>query len=372
MIMNRTFLAISISFCLLATTVPAQQKGQLILKSKKFDEEIIKARDLITQLMTEKKIPGLSITVAQNEEFLWAEGFGFADLEKNTPVSLDTKFRIGSISKSLTALAIGDLIQNDVINLEDNINRYIKYFPEKSYPITIRHLANHTGGIRNYNYRKGEYLSVKHYETVKESTEIFIKDSLEFEPGSKYAYTTYGYTLLSAVIEGATQKGFLSYMDEQILKPMKMFNTVPDDYYEIIENRSEFYDESKGEIVNGYYVDNSNKWAGGGYLSTTTDLALMAQNLIKGEFLNKKTVETLWTPGKLVDGSSIEYGIGWKLGEEPSGRRYVFHGGSSIGGRSFLIIYPNDSLSIAICSNLSTHFDQKLTTQIADLFLNNN
>ena len=331
--------------------------------------EVAQAEKLIAELMNQKNIPGLSITLATKDEILWSEGFGIADLEKNVPVTINTKFRIGSISKTLTGIAIGKLIQDKRLNLEDPVQIFVPYFPEKKWPITIGNLVYHTAGIRDYNYRNGEFLNRNNYTSIEQSVNVFKNDSLLFEPGSKYSYTTYGYVLLSAVIEGATGVNYLQFMQDSILTPLNMLNTVPDVNKQIIANRSAFYDESNGEIVNGYYVDNSNKWAGGGYLSTSLDLALLGQNLLNNKFLSEPTRQMLWTPNELLNGEKTNYGIGWRIDVDDKGRKYVHHGGSSIGGRAFLLVYPDQELVIAITCNLSTNFDQYLLFKIAELFL---
>ncbi|MBK8984435.1 MAG: beta-lactamase family protein [Ignavibacteria bacterium] len=277
-------------------------QSKSIYSNIEYTFKIEKAQKLIAGLMTEKNIPGLSIAIGTKNEIVWAQGFGFADLENKTPVKINSKFRIGSISKTLTALALGKLIENGQISLSDIVQNYVHYFPEKKYPVTIEQLASHSAGIRDYNYSTGEYLSSKNYETVQESISIFKDDTLLFEPGTKYSYSTYGYVLLSAVIESAANTNFLEFMRDSIFTPLNLNNTLPDFNYEIIENRVRFYDEVKGKIANGYYVNNSNKWAGGGYLSTPYDLVLMSQSFLKNQFLSEQTIQRLWTPYQLSNG----------------------------------------------------------------------
>ncbi|MEB2774488.1 serine hydrolase domain-containing protein [Algoriphagus sp. D3-2-R+10] len=334
-----------------------------------YSDDVQKAQGIIVDLMNEKNIPGLSVAIATKDQLIWAQGFGFADLENRTPIKINSKFRIGSVSKTLTALAITKLIENGQLSLSDDVRKYVSYFPEKKYPITIGQLVSHTAGVRDYNYRNGEYFSDKNYKSVQESINIFKEDSLLFKPGSKYSYSTYGYVLLSAVIEGVTKVDFIDFMRESILLPMDLKNTMPDYNNDIISNRVRFYDEVDGKIVNGYYVNNSNKWAGGGYLSTPFDLVTMCQSLLSHQFLKESTTQLLWTPATLADGQKTNYGLGWRQDLDSLGRTYVHHGGSSIGGRSFLLLYPNEELSIAVTSNLSTNFDQKFVLKIAELFI---
>ncbi|MCO6476054.1 MAG: beta-lactamase family protein [Phaeodactylibacter sp.] len=344
-------------------------QSAVFYSNNEYSKKIEEAQKFVSDLIIEKNIPGLSITIATKDEVIWAESFGFADLENNVPAKLNTKFRIGSISKTLTGIAIGKLMEENRLNLNDPVQKYVPYFPEKKWEITIGGLVSHTAGIRDYNYRNGEFLNRSDFKSIEESVNVFKNDSLLFEPGTKYSYSTYGYVLLSAVIEGASGMDYLVFMQDSVLSPMNLKNTVPDVNARIISNKSRFYDESDGEIVNGYYVNNSNKWAGGGYLSTSYDLALFSQNLLNNQFISESTKELLWTPASLNNGEKTNYGIGWRIDIDDKGRKYVHHGGSSIGGRSFLLVYPNEELVIAITCNLSTNFDQYSLFKIVELFI---
>ncbi|MEO8148563.1 MAG: serine hydrolase domain-containing protein [Bacteroidia bacterium] len=336
---------------------------------KRFLQEIKKGQELVIALMKEKNIPGLSICVATKNEIIWTQGFGYADLENKIQVTLNSKFRVGSISKTLTALALGKLLEEKQVELTDTAQKYASYFPGKNYPVTIYEIASHTAGIRDYNYKNHEYVSDKHYNNVEESVDIFKDDSLLFRPGTKFSYSTYGYVLLGACIEGAVKQSFPGFMNDSVFVPMQLENTVPDYNDSIIPHRVRFYDESNGKIINGYHVDNSNKWAGGGFLSTSYDLALMSQNLLSHKFLKEATIEKLWSADTLLNGEKVNYGIGWRLDVDSLQRKYVYHGGSSIGGRSFLLIYPEQQLVVAITCNLSTNFDQRFVLKLTDLFI---
>ncbi len=372
------YLSLIFGFILTAATAHAQvnfqnfneiDQSSLLYINQDYNQKVQQAEKLLEDLITEKQIPGLSITIATKDEIIWSQAFGYADLENKSPTRLNTKFRIGSISKALTSLAIGKLIENGQLDLNEDVRMYVPYFPEKRYTIKVKDLANHTSGIRNYNYRNGEYTSRVNYETIEESVGIFKDDSLLFEPGSRYSYATYNYSLLSAVIEGASGLSYIDYMNDEVIHPLNLNNTSPDYNSEIILNRASFYDVSDGEIVNGYYVNNSNKWAGGGYLSTSFDLALMSQQLLHFEYIKEETLNTLWEPASLSNGEKTNYAVGWRQDRDSKDRIFMHHGGSSIGGRSFLLVYPEEGLSIAITCNLSTNFREDFVIEIAQIFI---
>src|SRR5262249_9188836 len=148
--------------------------------------------------------PGMSVAVAVNGKLVWAEGFGVADLEQCVPVTPQTKFRIGSTSKPLTSAAAALLFDEKRLDLDAPIQRYVPSFPDKGYPITTRQLLGHLAGIRHYTAADGDNENVEPYHSVAESLKRFSADPLIAPPGTKWHYSTYGYVLVSAVIEGAS------------------------------------------------------------------------------------------------------------------------------------------------------------------------
>jgi serine beta-lactamase-like protein LACTB, mitochondrial len=338
----------------------------------KFEKTISKAEILMDSIKASQKIPGFSIAVGVGDKIIWAEGFGSASVELQVPVKINTKFRVGSISKTFTGLAIGKLKDENKIDLDLPIQTYVPSFPRKRYGINIRQLAGHIAGIRHYNYLKNEYTSNVHYKNVAESLNIFKFDTLLFRPGTKYFYSTYGYVLLSAAIEGASKQNFLQYMDSNIFKPLEMNNTVADFKDSLIMNRTHFYLLSNGVLYNAPIVDNSNKWGGGGFLSAPIDIVKMGLALVNDKFLERETSELLFTSQKLVNGGETNYGIGWRIGKDAKGRKIVNHSGTSIGGKAYVLIYPQEKIIVAIAANVTANFDEKMLLKIAAYFLPEN
>jgi serine beta-lactamase-like protein LACTB len=236
------------------------------------------------------------------------------------------------------------------------VQRYVPSFPVKRYPITVRQVAGHLAGIRHY--LPGEFENQKHYKTVLEGLAIFQNDSLLFEPGTRYAYSSYGWNLLSAVVEGASGEPFLDFMARHVFGPAGMAHTVADQPDSIIPDRTRFYTraDSVGPVVNAPYVDNSYKWAGGGFLSTTEDLTLFAEQLLDGRLLKPATVSLLWTTQHTSDGKATEYGIGWGVTRDAQGRRLISHDGGSVGGTAALLVYPDEHLIVALLVNSDRTF----------------
>ncbi len=318
----------------------------------RYTDAIAHAR-LLAQAMTEEsRTPGLSVAVGVDGEIVWSEGFGYASVEQRTPVWPETKFRIGSISKPLTAAALALLYEQGRLDLDAPVQRYVPTFPEKRWPITTRQVAGHLAGIRHYRNR--EFLSSRRYATVAEGLEIFQDDTLLFEPGTRYSYSSYGWNLLSAVVEGAAGENFLSYMRRHVFQPLGMTHTVADHTDSIIPHRTEFYDrDNSRRVLNAPFVDNSYKWAGGGFLSTPEDLVRFGMAHLEDGLLKRETVELFWTSQRNNAGDEIGYGIGWRVRIDREGRRTVSHGGGSIGGTAFLLIFPEERVVVATVGNMS-------------------
>jgi len=325
------------------------------------------ARRLLLARMEEQAVPGLSIAVGVGEEVVWAEGFGWADLENRTPVWPSTKFRIASISKSLTAGAVGRLVEAGNLDLDAPVQEYVPSFPCKEWPVTTRLLGGHLGGIRHY--REGEFGSMTHYEDVVDALEIFRNDPLINEPGTAYAYSTYGWNLIAAVVQGASGEPFLSYMRRVVLEPIGMDATVAEHVDSLIYHRSRAYVRTpEGRVINAPYVDNSNKWSGGGFLSTASDLVRYGLAYLEGEFLRPETIEMLWTSQHTRDGERTGYGIGWRENFE-DGRRIISHTGGAMGGTTVLVIYPAEEIVVAILTNLQGASQTGNAREVAEIFM---
>jgi CubicO group peptidase (beta-lactamase class C family) len=209
--------------------------------------------------------PGMSVAVAVDGKLVWAEGFGVADLEQCVPVTPKTKFRIGSTSKPLTSAAVALLYDQKHLDLDAPILRYVLNFPDKGHVITTRQLLGHLGGIRGYSAEEGSKLDRDVYRSVSESLKRFKDDPLAAPPDAKWIYSTYGYVLASAAIEGATGQDFLSFMHDKVFVPLGMEDTFADESDKIILNRARWYTVvADGSYRNTPYEDLSYKWAGGG------------------------------------------------------------------------------------------------------------
>jgi CubicO group peptidase (beta-lactamase class C family) len=352
---------------LIASTVGCSNTLPEPSASSSHQAAIDTARVWVQQAVEEEQYPGLSIAVAIDGETVWSEGFGHADLATGVEVTPDSKFRIGSVSKPFTAAAIAQLMVNGQLDVDAPIQEYVPDFPEKQWTITTRQVGGHIAGIRHY--LGNENFSDVRYETVAEGLDIFKDSPLLFEPGTDYSYSSYGWNLVSAVVEGASGQPFLAYMDEHVFGPLDMAHTEPDWASDDIDGRVSFYVRGEdGSPVDAPYVDNSYKWAGGGFLSTPEDMIRFAEAHRGTDFLPQEGLDFLMTSQTLNDGSETGYGFGWSTGEDDAGRRLLGHTGGSVGGTTLLTMNPESGVIVAMAINLS-RADLSVGRRVMQLFL---
>lgn len=314
--------------------------------------------------------PGMTVAVAVDGALVWSEGFGYADLEQCVPATPLTKFRIGSVSKPLTAAGAALLAQQKRLDLDAPVQRYVPAFPNKGYGISTRQLLGHLGGIPRDVPAENDRSNEHPYTSVTESLKWFKDEPLIAPPGTKFYYTTYGYVLASAVIEGASRQDFLSFMREKIFQPLGMLDTVADENQKIIPHRARWYVQaSDGSYQNGPYLDLSYKWAGGGFLSTAEDLVRFGSAMLKPGFLKQPTLDMIFSPQATKSGTKTHYGLGWEIHEADGDfpRRFE-HSGGVAGSSSVLVIYPDHGVVIAWLLNSNDFRDWPVQKVAAAFF----
>lgn len=315
--------------------------------------------------------PGMTIAVAVNSRLVWAEGFGFADLEQCVLAQPATKYRIGSVSKPLTAAGAALLAEETRLYLDAPIQRYVPNFPDKGHAISTRQLLAHLAGIPRDVAAENNKSNEHPYHSVTESLKWFEDEPLVAPPGTKFYYSTYGYVLASAVIEGASGQDFLSFMHDKVFQPLGMNDTAADENEKVILNRSRWYLlASDGTYRNAPYLDLSYKWAGGGFLSTAEDLVRFGSAMLKPGLLKKQTLETIFSSQRLDSGAKTNYGFGWEIHEAGDGgpeRRYE-HSGGVAGSSAVLTIYPDQNVVIAWLMNSNDFRDWPVRNVAAVFF----
>lgn len=318
--------------------------------------------------MSREHIPAISVAVSSGDGPIWTGAWGFTDLENFVPATADSVFRIGSISKPVTAIATLQLVEDGRLDLQADIRQYLPAFPVKQWPVTMRQLLCHQAGIRNYV--GDEFNSTRHYAGVGDALQIFVRDPLVSEPGTKYAYTTYGFNLAGAVVEAVAGVPFANLVRQRILEPAGTVAMQTDDLFRVIPYRARGYRKiAGGAVENCDLADTSNKVPGGGWVATASDIVRIARALLAGKLLKSQAVEIMWTPQKLKNGESTGYGLGWGIYRK-DGLLVAEHSGSQQGIRSHLLIVPERRLAIAVLTNLQDSGATEIARLMLDDLLN--
>ncbi len=334
------------------------------------------AREIVRASLAGQNLPGVSFAVGVDGQHVWAEGFGFADLENRVPVSPRTRFRIGTASIALTSAAVGLLLEQDQLKLDDTIQTYVPEYPDKQWPVTLGLLMSHRAGVRNDSGDEGPLFG-RHCERPVDALEEFKDDALRFEPGTQFRYSSYGWILMSAAVEDAANEPFLTYMRRKVFEPLGMEDTKAESATESIPNRATFYfprfsaDPKYGPDVMRD-LDYSCYAGASVFLSTPTDLVRFAQAVTSGKLLQPATVKLLQTGQRLATGEETGYGLGWDLETATvSGKPtlVVGHDGDSLGGRvASLMTFPELGIVVSVISNTSYADTFAIGVKVAEAF----
>lgn len=314
------------------------------------------------------RIPAMSVAVGFRSTVAYSRAFGTADLEHQSPASPRTAFRTASIAKPLTATAVMQLAEQGRLDLDAPVQKYCPAFPEKQWPVTARQLLGHQAGVRHYQ-RSGESAGKQHYFAIGDALALFKDDPLLHEPGTKYLYSTYGYTVLGCAIEGASGRSYEAYMRDRVFGPAGMTRTRVDRIYEIVPERARGYQllteegfkqlppplqaiAKPDEIYNADLHDTSMKVPGGGLLSTAEDLVRFTTALRAGTLVHPASLDQMWTEGRTRDGTPTGYGLGWGVTPRQEGIRRLSHSGNQVGAAGVFHVLPEVELSYAIMTNL--------------------
>jgi CubicO group peptidase (beta-lactamase class C family) len=357
------------NLCLAQSKEPKQTENSPKIATAKIE----KIEAAIAAWMAQNKAPALSVAIVTDNQMSFSKGFGLADAENSVPARSDTAYRLASIGKSIAAIAVMQLVERGKIDLNAPINKYCAAYPEKQalkdapdkqFSITVRQLLIHQSGVRHN--KPEEVLSTKHYNNITEAVGSFAGDPLVIEPGTKYSYSTPGYTLLGCAIESASGMSYIDYLRENIFKPAGMTRTFVDDVYAVIPNRARGYRKTeKGEIQNAPLHDTSIKVPGGGLVTTVEDLAQFAIAVNTNQLVKPETLAQMWTKPKASDGKEQGYAMGFLINDR-DGLLRVFNDGSQAGTRSYLFLMPKQKFAVALMTNLERAFCEELVPKIIE------
>jgi D-alanyl-D-alanine carboxypeptidase len=303
--------------------------------------------------MKKRLIPGLALVVIQNGEVIKTNGYGFANLEHEVPVTLDTVFELASVTKQFTATAVMLLVEEGKIKLDDPIVEYLPNSPEQWKGITVRHLLTHTAGLASLEngFKALNEGGARLNYTTSELFNAAKNDPVSFAPGERWQYSDLGYFLLGMIIEKASGQSYRNFLAGRFFEPLGMVSTSVLDQWVVLKNRAAGYTLRKGQIVNIRRVIQVELPSHYGIFSTVRDLVKWDNALALGKVVKQSSLEQMWTPVKLNSGGSFPYGFGWEM-DERRGHRMITHTG--ITGTEYTR-FPDDKLTVIVLTNLGRH-----------------
>jgi serine beta-lactamase-like protein LACTB len=318
------------------------------LAAPEYRQAINADRALPRRLTMGLRAPGLSLAVAAGGKIVWSVSCGYADLKSRRPVTPHTRFRIGSVSKLLTATALAEYAESGRVDLDASIGRYVD-FPSHGGAITLRRLAGHLAGIRHYE-SQAEAFNRRHFASVTGALALFAGDPLVAEPGTRFSYSSYGYDVIGAALEHVSARNFALLIRETVLAPAHMRETTLATAPRA--PRATFYElEDLGGVRVAPPIDLSDRLPAGGFLSTADDLARFGVALTDGTLVGKETAAMMFRSQRTTAGDKTGYGLGFEVHPSPFGL-FVGTTGAVDGGTAALAIHVKTGTVLALTTNL--------------------
>ena len=326
------------------------------------------ADQLVNELIDRRGFMSVSTGTYQKDCGMYLATAGFADKKQQRRPNNETLYRTASIGKPITAVAIMQLVERGVLNLDVPIQQYLREFPKKEKgDITIRQLLSHTSGVRHY-HSTVDGISFKHYDSLVDALSEFKDDPLVFTPGTSYLYTTYGYTILGAIIEKVSGLRFEEHMQKNIFEPAGMNDTSLEEASRSYKNKASLYIKFKNKFIKSPNTDLSLKYPGGGYITTAKDMLLFGKALLENQLIRKETFAKMGDTS-IHHKQGTPYGFGWFVYEHERKGKILMHGGSQSGASSeFNIVIDQGLVTVALSNTFGCNFEtQQLVFRLADL-----
>ncbi|MGZ3751795.1 MAG: serine hydrolase domain-containing protein [Mucilaginibacter sp.] len=314
--------------------------------------------------------PGFAIGIVRNDSLIYAKGYGMANLEYSLPITPETIFHMASVSKQFTAYSIVLLARQGKLNLDDDIRKYLTWFPDLKVKITVRQLLNHTSGIRD-QWQLLAIAGTRLDDVITQDQVVKIlskQQALNFPPGNEYSYSNSGFTMLAEIVRSVTGKSLRKFTDSAIFNPLGMNNThFHDDYTEIVPNRSYSYQQTS----NGHFANAVLSYSVAGATSLFTNVDDMSKwviNFYDHKAGDQKDIEQLTKKGILNNGKVQDYALGI-ASDKFNGQIRYSHNGADAGYRTSVSVFPDLKMGFIVFSNLGDANPSEKADQIARIFI---
>ncbi|PTN08077.1 serine hydrolase [Mangrovibacterium marinum] len=360
------FSAVAILLFTLASCSQKPHNPRVVL-NRDYKNEILKGREAIQLYLIGGNF-GVSVSVSVDGQTVWSEGLGYANYELKSPASPQTKYRIGRSSQMFAAMAIARLQEQGKLNVHDSFRKYVPNYPEKQYDFSIYNLGTHTAGFPETD--NSLLMNPDKLKDLKAYVHASDNDSLVYPPNEYFNVSDYGSCLLGILAETLEHKSYPKLVQEMLLDTLGLHETMIDNPGYITANRAAPYSRNFiAQIMNAPAIDSRFVAPAYGYLSTADDLNKLGQKLMNREFFSDESYDLFFTRNKLKNGYVSELGFGWTIFEDRQGRTVYIQQGSTIGGSSFLAIFPEQKLVVSLCTNIEDRTESMPSAKIAQLFL---
>ena len=296
--------------------------------------------------------PGAAVIVMRDGIPLLRAGYGMANIELGVPIQPDMVFRLGSITKQFTAVAILMLAERGQLSLQDPIERFVADYPTHGHKITIEHLLTHTAGIKSYTAMPEFWVDIKEDKSVLEHIGFFKNQPMAFAPGERWDYNNSGYFLLGAIIENVSGHSYEEFLKQNIFERLGMPHIYYDLPAKIIPGRVTGYGKGANGIENAAYISMTRPYAAGSLASSVDDLAKWDAALYTNDLVDQSALKRAWTPYTLNNGMHNRYGYGWSVFDY-QGHACIEHGGGIHGFTTYALRIPERRVYVAVLMNAS-------------------
>lgn len=362
------FISFSFLICIMLSFAQCHRSESDTLYNRRFIDEIKAARQDIIFYMSGNFIPGGTFAIAREGKIIYSEGLGLASKDLEVPVNRQTKFRIGEISELFTSLIYHKMVENGTLHPDSSARFYFPDFPEKRYPIALHHLINQTSGIRQPSEEERDWRGLN--VSLKKGIDTFKNDSLVAPPGMYQIPGIFNYNLLGAIMENKTGKTLQSILEEYVTDTLGLKNTIIDNPFITIKNRSDFYDHNYiSQVINATTRDMRFRGPSEGMLSNAEDLVKLGNALLFSDYFTEELKSKLFTPVLLHQNMQARMANGWILMNDNQGRTIYGKSGSVTGGSAALLVYPEEKLVVACATNQGSVSDDCPVFKMASHFL---
>lgn len=323
---------------------------------------------IIENAINGTQLVGASVGIMRDNEVILARGYGYADINNKVEATEHTVYRIGSITKQFTALAIMILVEQGKVDLNEVMLDYLPNYPQKDHKVTIDQLLNHTSGIKSYTDIEKFWEISERDLSRQEIVDLFSSEPVEFSPGENYQYNNSGYYLLGLIIENVSGMSYADFLKANVWQPLEMFDTYYLGKIKNVKNIATGYDHKDNEFVGARPLGMDNPFSGGSLGSSVLDLLKWQAALNENRLISRQSYNKMIEPGLLRNGKQTTYGYGFFM-SNLNGHRKIEHGGTINGFRAQLSAYPDDGLTVTVLCNLNSAPQAQLESQISRLML---